>query len=310
MRRFLSLPAALYPKGELTQNKSAERALLRGTHVLSRYFSVYPIIATDGASRTAARCAVTIYPDREDAYFGFFESIDDQAAARAVLTLAEKVAARHGKRALTGPVDCSFWIKYRLKTDRFGKPYTGEPYNLPYYERLLTGCGYSVSEEYFSNHYGVIPPDDRNPKNEKRLADMTAKGFKILSPDKHDLDRVLDEVYDMLIQLYSDFPIYSHITREEFTELFSPLKRAVDRSMMRTAYLDGKPAGFFVTVPDYGTAACGRLTPRKLMDILRTKRSPDSFVMLYMGGTRGSAQPSPSRSSSSSPATVPGHTAR
>ena len=134
---FLALPKKLYGSRELMQDKAEELALLRGEHTLSRYFSVYPVIVYDENGRTAARCAVTVYPDRECAYFGFFECIDDSRAAAVLIRCAERIAVREGKTSLEGPVDCSFWIRYRLKTDHFSEPYTGEPYNLEYYEKLL-----------------------------------------------------------------------------------------------------------------------------------------------------------------------------
>ena len=40
---FLALPKRIYVKEELMQNEKEERAILKGTHILSHYFTVTPI---------------------------------------------------------------------------------------------------------------------------------------------------------------------------------------------------------------------------------------------------------------------------
>lgn len=282
VRDFIALPKRLYAPEELTQSGAEELALLGGTHILSRYFTVVPILVYRGG-RAVCRAAVTLYPDDAEAYLGFFESEDDSAAARLLFGAAERVAAENAKSGLTGPVDCSFWIKYRLKTNRFGSPYTGEPYNKSYYLRLWEENGFAVTQRYFSNQYAAVESDEGCEKYAARLAEKRAAGYEIKSPRAEDFDKTLREVYSLLIELYSGFPAYKRITESEFCALFGPLGRVVDYGMVKMAYFGGRAVGFFVSVPDLGNAVCGALTPLKLLRILRGKRSPRSFVMLYMG---------------------------
>lgn len=280
---FLALPKKLYGKNELMQDKKEERSLIMGSHILSSYFRVFPIIVSDENGRTAARCAVTVYPDRQCAYFGFFECIDDSEAARVLIECAEETARHEGKNSLEGPVDCSFWIRYRLKTDNFGSPYTGEPYNLGYYEKLLMDCGFRVCGEYISNQFSSIPKEYSDGSFSKRLPEFEQKGYEIRSTDGESFDRCLREVYRLLIELYSNFQTYSKITEEEFITMYSPLKRAVDHSMVKVAYYNGEAVGFFVSIPDYGNAVKGCITPEKLLRILRTKKRCRQYILMYLG---------------------------
>ena len=280
---FLALPKRLYGRNELMQDRKEEKALIMGTHTLSHYFRVFPIIVTDENGHTAARCAVTIYPDRSCAYFGFFESVDDTEAARILFECAETVAAEQGKDSLTGPVDCSFWIRYRLKTDNFGSPYTGEPYNLDYYEKLLSECGFSVCGEYISNRFGRIPEEYKDGKFSKRLPQFIQKGYELKSTSDETFDRCLKEIYSLLIELYSDFQTYSRITEEEFIKLYSPLRKVVDHSMVKVAYYNGEAVGFFVSVPDFGNAVRGSITPAKLVRMLKAKKKCRQYILLYLG---------------------------
>ncbi|WP_295081195.1 hypothetical protein [Ruminococcus sp.] len=283
LSEFLSLPAKIYKKKELMQDKSEETALLRGRHILSRYFKVFPVIVKDENGQTAGRCAVTIYPDRSCAYFGFFECINDSDAAEKLLDCAESIAVIEGKDSLVGPVDCSFWIRYRLKTDNFGAPYTGEPYNPDYYAGLLENCRFSCCGEYISNQFGRIPEEYRDGKFSRRLPQFIQKGYELKSPDRSTFSCVLSEIYRLIMELYSDFQTFSPITEEEFTALYSPLKHIADFSMVKMAYFKGEAVGFFVSIPDIGNAARGSLTPSKLLRILRTKKKCRRYILLYLG---------------------------
>lgn len=282
VKDFIALPKRLYSARELTQSPDTELALLRGTHVLSRYFSVIPILVYRSGV-AVSRAVVTVYPNDSSAYLGFFESENDPDAAALLFKTAERVADERGCSEIIGPVDCSFWIKYRLKTDRFGAPYTGEPYNKDYYAALWEQSGFEVSCGYSSNKYRVVDSDVGCEKYIERLAEKLREGYEFKSPADKTFDNALEDVYSLMIELYSDFPTYKRITKSEFCEMFKSLRFIVNFNMVRLAYYKGKAVGFFVSVPNYGNLIYGKLTPLKFARILKEKRRPRSYVMLYMG---------------------------
>ncbi|MDE5576839.1 MAG: hypothetical protein K2J11_05595 [Oscillospiraceae bacterium] len=282
VRDFLSLPKRLYAKNELMQNAADEAAILGGTHTLSHYFTVTPILVYRG-KRAICRGLMTVYPDDPKAYLGFFESENDSSAAKLLFDTAAKIARDNSLAEIIGPVDCSFWIKYRLKTSRFGSPYTGEPYNKDYYLKLWEGNGFCVSQRYFSNHYMVVESDEGCEKYADRLAEKLNGGYEIKSPEPESFDRTLREVYSLLIELYSNFPAYKRISESEFCAMFGYLRSIINYSMVKMAYFNKAAVGFFISVPNFGNTVYGRLTPPKLLKILTEKRKPRSYVMLYMG---------------------------
>ena len=151
-RMFLALPKALYPREKRTQDTKGERAILQGTHPLSSEFTVRAYLAVDDAGTSPkGRCVLTYYDDDPAAYVGFFECVEDLDVCRALLTAAEEQARADGKEKLTGPLDASFWIGYRFKTENFDEHFTGEPDNLPYYPDFWEACGFTVAEQYYSN---------------------------------------------------------------------------------------------------------------------------------------------------------------
>lgn len=284
VHRFLHFPSKLYPKKQRMQNPSTEKALLSGTHILSHYFTVYPFLLYDNDNKVAGRCILTVYPESPCAYIGFFECINDSDAAKCIFDEAEAFAKKLGCNSVVGPVDASFWIRYRLKTNAFDKnPYTGEPYNLPYYEQFFIENGFSVSGEYISNRYGKIPQSFLNNKNIRRIQHFSDCGYSICSLSAESFEKSLHDIYKMLIHVYSDFQTFSYITEDEFCELYSSMKYIADYDMVKIAYYKEKPVGFFVTLPNYGSASSGNMTLSNLWHIHNIKNAPDDYILLYLG---------------------------
>ncbi len=282
-RKFLALPRILYSANTLTQSIGDEKALLENRHILSKYFTFYPILVLSGKA-PAARGAVTVYPGDGTAYFGFFESIKSRAAAQMIFNKAEKIARAHGCTKICGPVDGSFWIKYRLKINRFEHfPYAGEPYNLPYYEKLFINAGYKAVHSYKSMRFGKMSAETDKSKYTDRLADKKSEGYEIISPTAKSFDKCLREIYRLLIDLYADFPAYKRITEEEFAGIYSKLRYVMDYKMVKLAYKDSEPVGFYVSVPNTGNLTAGKFSIIKLIRLLKIRKYCDDYVMLYMG---------------------------
>ena len=283
IRKFLELPGRLYTRKDIMQQPGEEEHILRGTHVLSHYFTVYPLLVLDGEGTPVSRAVLTLYPEDTDAFLGFFESENKEEPVSLLFAKAEEIAKSHHRTRIVGPIDASFWIRYRFKTNCFDRSYTGEPCNKEYYTALWQKAGFEITERYFSNHYAPVGKDHVNPLFSDRLAEKLAEGYRIESPSKGTFDRALEEVYELLIELYQSFPAYKRITREEFISLYSYLKLLISYPMVKMAYYKDRAVGFFVSIPDYGNTVYGKLTLSDYVRILKTRIKPESYVMLYMG---------------------------
>lgn len=280
---FLVLPKKLYNSKNITQNEQEELQLLQGTHVLSHYFKLHPFVVYSD-NTIVARACITIYPDDQVAYVGFYECSDDAEIAQALFEAIERRAQSLGCTSITGPVDASFWIKYRLKIDAFDKKmYTGEPYNTPYYYQQFLYNRYCVSQTYISNFYKTTPDLKSAKKFNDRYKEFTRKNYIIKSPKPHEYDMVLGYIYDMLMELYSDFPIFKPIEKQDFLHHYSHFRYILDYKMVKIAYLGNQPVGFFIGVPDYGNDIYGTITAAKKYRIMLHKIRSKRYVMLYMG---------------------------
>ncbi len=281
---FLNFPSRIHSKNELMQKRSDEIDLLKNTHTLSKYFSFTAFLCyLDG--KVVARCAVTIYPYKEEAYLGFFDSENDIEAVRVMIKAAEKYAKKNGVTKLTGPVDASFWIGYRMKSDRFDEErFFSEPYGKDYYPKLWQECGYEISQVYISNIYKRLSKNEEDDERyAKRYNYFVKKGYSIVSAKKKDWDKVIGEVYSLLIKLYSDFPVFSHITEEEFREMYKSLKMILDYNMVKLGYKNNKLVGFFICVPDYRNRLYGNIGISELIWLLKNRKKSDNYILLYIG---------------------------
>lgn len=282
IKDFLDLAKKLYNKNDNMESPDTIRKFLTGEHPMSKYFSLDAYLIYDG-DRAVGRFALTLYPDDPVCYLGFFECIDDKDAAEFLFASAEKLAKEKSCRTIEGPVDASFWNKYRLKINNFDRlPYTGEPYNKEYYYNLFLENGYTVKEHYTSNAYRAVDDSYVNEKFEGRYKAFLEQGYRIESPKVEDYEKILDEVYRMITELYSDFPIYKHVSKEDFKEMFMSYKSIMNMSMTKIAYYKDKTVGFYISLPDYGNKVYHLNLPN-ILSVLKTKKHPKQYVMLYMG---------------------------
>ena len=183
---FLAFPARIHEKKHLMQKQSDEIALLKGTHTLSKYFSFTAFLCYY-ENRVVARCAVTIYHDKkEEAYLGFFDSENNIEAVKVMTAAAEQFARKKGIKKLTGPVDASFWLGYRMKSDKFDEArFFSEPYGMEYYPKLWKDAGFDIAEVYVSNIYKKLTKKEADDeKYVKRYNYFIKNGYRIVSAEK------------------------------------------------------------------------------------------------------------------------------
>lgn len=281
---FIGLPKKLYSKKTITQNEKDERAVLSGMHILSGSFTVYPFLLYDGEN-ASGRFIITLYPGDDNAYIGFFECIESQEYARAIFDYAKAFAAGHGKKKLIGPYDASFWIKYRLKTDNFDLPYTGEPYNMPYYYKMFCDNGFTVLKRYITNGYPRMPRSGSfRDEYIERYNACLKNGYTFKSPNSKNIDIMMAQCYQIISALYSDFPCYKPISEDEFMHLYSYLKYVADKKFMKMAYLNGEPVGFLICFPDYSNSLYkAKLTLLDYLTVIAKRIRSGKYIWLYMG---------------------------
>ncbi len=283
VKDFISICHKLYNRLNNTQSDSDMEKLLLNTHSLSNYFTLYKFCIYK-EKKIVGRFAITEYPKDDTAYFGFFECENNHETARFIFQKAEEFSRKKGFKKIIGPVDASFFIKYRLKINLFEKrPYTGEPYNKDYYPAMFAENGYEMVKHYTSSIYSIPEKDFCNEKFKNRLTKFLENGYEIKSPSLENWDEIIDDMYRMISRLFCDFPIYKDMSREDFAKNFASYRFIINMDMVKFAYYEKKAVGFFISVPNYHNIVYHTSNPFNILRILKIRKKPTEYVMLYMG---------------------------
>ena len=281
-RLFLSLPSKLYSKNLITQNVKVEKLILNKNHILSSNFEITPFIAIDKNNNIISRCILTYYPNDDNAYVGFFESFNIPEASELLLKAVQEKAKQDKKKKLIGPLDASFWIGYRFKADNFETVYTAEPYGKNYYPDLWKEFGFTVRDRYFSNKMDIPKEEDTSMKCKLRLQTIKKNGYIIKNSSKKTFHKDIEDIYELLTKVYSNFPLYKDISKNQFLKMFNYLKYILDFDMVKLVYKNQKLVGFFIAIPNYYNLSSNR-NLRTIIRMLKIKKAPKEYVLLYTG---------------------------
>lgn len=296
---FLALPKLIY--GELRESSytsrdcpndaAEEAALLTGEHLLSPLVEIEAYLLFTGGGRRLDDCLarIALVIDRSlgvavspRVYFGFFDARENCLSIGPLIERLEERARYYQSSKLIGPINASFLLSYRMKIDQFeATAYFGEPINPPHYPRLLEAAGFNISVRYQSNFYAA---KSQLPQRMKQRQEQFAKlGYSIRAPKRSEIKELLPQLYQLLTELYQDFPAYQPIDQSSFIALFKQLTLIIDRSLVRLARYKGETVGFCIAFPDYGSRlGSGYNTMEKLLTIVRKKKMKRA-VLLYIG---------------------------
>lgn len=281
---FMGMVVRLYPLAERTQDDAEVEAILTDAHTLSHYYRWEGFVAYRNQT-PVGRGIVFAYPEDDTAYFGFVEA-SDIVVMKYLMADAEETARKFGKTALCGPLDGSFWLRYRWRKPSILRlPFTGEPWQQAWYPDCMEELGFSVWEKYESNYHGakLLALNKVPEKMQARLDRAEKLGYEFVHPTNASWDSQIEDVYKLIIHLYADFPTFKSISLAEFRTLFGKMQKIIDYKMVDLAYLGKQLCGFLITLPDYGNLVYRKMTPWNILRILHIRKHPQHYCMLYMG---------------------------
>lgn len=219
------------------------------------------------------------FHDEKTAFFGFYESIDDQQVASELLDDIAAWAKGMGMSVLRGPLNLNTNYECGLLVEGFNDPPTVmSTYNPRYYEKLFSTWGLAKAKDL----YAYIL-DSRKSKFSDVLF---AKAEKIKSSGSITLRtlnmRKFDEDIERILEIYNDAWEqqwgFVPMSNDEFRHLAKDLKTIVDPELVLIAEIQGEPAGFAVALPDVNQALKkvrdGKLFPTGLVKLLWHTKGP------------------------------------
>jgi hypothetical protein len=177
---------------------------------------------------------------------GFFECIDNEAAAFLLFDTAKQWLTENGMKAMDGPINFgendNFW---GLLVEGFVQPSYGMNYNPPYYFSFFEHYGFKTEYAQITNHLNILEPfPARFYKIAKWLTQKSGyefKHFKAKEIEKFAADFI--EIYN---DAWQDFENFVPIT---YTTILK-MKPLMDENLIMFAYVNGEPASFNIVLPD------------------------------------------------------------
>ena len=182
---------------------------------------------------------------------GFFECINDQAAANLLLDAARDWLKERGMEAMDGPINFGdrnmFWgLLIKNFTD---PPIYGTNYNPPYYKDLLEGYGFQVwFNQLFFKRSAEVPAQELFHRKYQQLAD---------DPRMHMHDSVgrsVDQIARDFCEVYNaawvDHENHKPMELAAALKIVKAMKPVMDPRLLFFIRYDDRPIAMYISLPE------------------------------------------------------------
>ena len=222
--------------------------------------------------------------------FGLFECVNDQAVADALLSRAAEWCRTKGRTEIMGPVDYSTNYPCGLLIEGFDTPQrVMMNHNPPYYVTLFEGWRLGKAKDLYAWWFDdTADMLDRWSKLASRFEKRGA--VKIRPANFKNFEEEVARCQDVYNAAWETSWGFVKMSDVEFRHMAKHLKQLAQPELILLAEVDGEPAGFCVTLPDFNEATRplnGRLTnwglPIGLVRLLRNLRRIRTARMAVLG---------------------------
>ena len=220
-------------------------------------------------------------------YFGFFEAEDDGEAAAALWDAASSWLRGRGLTKFIGPMNPSTNEECAFLVEGFDRPpYIMMTHNPPYYAALAEEYGFRKARDLFAFVFEISAV--RLERLERVAARARARnpGLTVRYVDLADFAGEVQLVREIYNRAWEDNWGFVPPTREEFDSTAQRLKSLVVPELVPLAFVNGDPAGFIFTLPNYNEVLArmgGSRGPVSLIKFLSGKRRIKSCRVMLFG---------------------------
>jgi len=181
---------------------------------------------------------------------GFFECINNQAAADLLFDNARHWLIKEGMIYMDGPINFGERDKWwGLVTEGFIEPLYGMNYNPPYYQSLFENYGF----ECFYNQI-CVGMKVKNPLQQKiwDRHDLIANdpAFSARHLKKRQLVQFASDFTEVYNKAWAGHGGLKEISKEQVVMMFKKMKPVMDERILWFAYHHEKPIAIFINLPD------------------------------------------------------------
>lgn len=231
--------------------------------------------------------------DDKIGFFGFFESINDQNVANALLNAASDWLREQGMERVRGPISPSTNDEVGLLIDGFDHiPSALMPWNPAYYVDLLANAGFKLEKRLLA--WQITYPDCMTDKLVRVTAALKQRGkIHIRSLSMKRFPDEVNNIKHIYNQAWQPNWGFVPMTDEEMNAMAYELKQIIDPDLVVFAEKEGeeKPIGFALAVPNINEAMKmgkpippgAKNLPTAIMNLMTNKKKISSMRIVILG---------------------------
>ncbi len=219
--------------------------------------------------------------------FGFLDTTDDPAVAKALLAEAEGWLRARKMKSIRGPLTLNINEETGCLIEGFDKPPTVMmPYHNAYQGGLIEGAGYAKLKDFYSWEYDVGQVPTRAQKAHAEIAAMPEVTTRCASTK--DLLADVRIIMDIFNDAWSDNWGFVPLTENELLKMAADTKLILMPEITKIVSIDGEPAAVAFALPNLNELIKdihGKLFPFGVIKMLwRLRvRGPKSGRLVILG---------------------------
>ena len=218
-------------------------------------------------------------------FFGFFDTVDDQEVASALIAAAEGWLVERGMSVMRGPFSLSINEETGMLVEGFDSPPTiMSPHHRPYQGALAEGAGLDKVKDCYGWKHQVLPVNARAKKAWETINSLPEVHFRSVRPRK--LKTEVRDILDVFNDAWQHNWGFVPATDSEAKKMAADLALILDKELSFFAEIDGQPVAICVCLPNLNEAIFdfkGKLNPvtvAKLIWRLKIRRPKWARLML------------------------------
>lgn len=220
-------------------------------------------------------------------FFGFFDTLDDEEAGRALIDAAAAWLKRRGMERMRGPLSLNMNEEVGTLIEGFEHPpVVLMGHSRRWQDRVAHAAGLEKAKDLFAWRFDVGNMPGRAERAWKAVQEMPEVRLRTVDPKK--MDRELAIIMEIFNDAWKDNWGWVPATEAEVKKTGEELRMILDRDLAFIAEIDDKPVAICIALPNLNEVIRdfdGKLGPvqlAKLLWRLKIKR-PKSARLMMLG---------------------------
>lgn len=181
---------------------------------------------------------------------GFFDCINDQAAADMLFDVARHWLINKRMGAMDGPINFGERDRWwGLLVEGFQPPVYCLNYNPPYYKELFENYGFKNYYNQFC--FGIDPTKEINQKIMKRHVQLSANpAYSARHIKKNQLEKFAEDFATVYNKAWAGHGGLKELKKEQVLAMFKKMRPVMDEKIIWFAYHHKDPIAIFANIPD------------------------------------------------------------